>query len=61
MIVGKSSLSSSIHERGEERIGEERKESKAKLGNFFSGRKFEEERGEVKKQSKARRSKFEGF
>jgi hypothetical protein len=57
VIGGKSSSSSSsIHERGEER-----KESKAKLGNFFSGRKFKEERGEVKKKSKARRSKFEGF
>ncbi len=34
-----------------ERRGEE---SKGKLGNFFSGRKFKEERGEVKKQSKGK-------
>jgi hypothetical protein len=47
VIGGKSSSSSSIHERGEET-----KESKAKLGSFFSGRKFKEGRGEVKKQTK---------
>jgi hypothetical protein len=58
VIGGKSSSSSSIHERGEERRGEQRK-----AWEFFFGKKVYrgKRRSKEAKQSKARRSKIEGF